>query len=646
MPRHFPPAAAALSRSPAYASLAVAGSTARQGSTSNSAQGELRQRAVVEGQEGCPAKAADRRQSARDPSLRAGYAQLALAEIPRLIGQLDRNPFRKTYGCFDREYFHYRTSDFPSEMYQEAVGPLAFVYAHAMPGNRWHGAERLRELVLAALKYAARSCHPDGSCDDYYPYERALGAAVFSLCAAAEAVELTGVDDPEVLAFLAKRATWIAAHDESGHLANHHALAARGLYHVAKIFGDASLAKAADERVAQVLAWQSPEGWFEEYGGADPGYQTVTIDALVACRALGSQADLDQPLANAVAFARHFLHPDHSYGGEYGSRGTYHFYPHGFERLAATLPAAADLADGFLLAVQHGKQAYFSDDRMYVHRLGNLLAAYRDWSSERAIEDSAEHAAEQSTINAGSRSTAASPSSMAARSTAASPPTAASPSITFPQAQLAVHRTPATCTILSLARGGIVKHFCGAELVANDAGAILELADGRIAVSQMHDRARTIAWPTDSTAATYSVRGPMHAARHETATPLKLVIFRLLLLTIGRFCRTFVRLLLQRRLITGRKPLSIEHARGITIEASGTLRIVDEITLADPRLEVRRLSFGVDHQTTYVAACGVYQDAALLPWFDGSGYVDELNRARKVRIERVFPAMSVEIKRS
>ena len=91
-----------------------------------------------------------RRLIARDPTFRNLYAARALAAVPRLLGAVDRNPFRATHGCFDREHWHYRASCFPSEMHQEAVLPLALVCVTRMPGNRWHGDRRVRELAIYA----------------------------------------------------------------------------------------------------------------------------------------------------------------------------------------------------------------------------------------------------------------------------------------------------------------------------------------------------------------------------------------------------------------------------------------------------------------------------------------------------------------
>ena len=399
---------------------------------------------------------------ARAPALRCRYVERALARIPRLLGAMDRNQYRRTYGCLDRQYWHYRTAAFPSEMYQEGVLALALVYDAELPGNRWHGDARVRELAAAGIRFAALSGRADGSCDDYYPFERALGAAVFSLHAAVQAYQLLDLDDAEILAWFERRANWIIRHDESGRLSNHHALAASALLLVAEVTGRKEYRDAADARIQNLLAWQSEEGWFEEYGGADPGYQTLTIDCLAKYRLKTGDTRLDEPIRRAVSFARWFLHPDDSYGGEYGSRGTYLFYPHGME-LAVGLDLAAadaaDLADGFLRSLARGTEACFDDDRMFVHQLGSLIQAYIDWSPTR-------------------------PASSAAKE----------PPLTrfFSQAQLLVHRTVRGQTVISAARGGSFKHFCGDCPVVTDAGLILETATGRVATSQQHHLSRRV----------------------------------------------------------------------------------------------------------------------------------------------------------
>ena len=63
------------------------------------------------------------------------YLKEGLQYIPKLLQLLDKNRLSSTYGCFDRAFWHYRTSDFPSGMYQEAVLPLALAYKINHPAN-------------------------------------------------------------------------------------------------------------------------------------------------------------------------------------------------------------------------------------------------------------------------------------------------------------------------------------------------------------------------------------------------------------------------------------------------------------------------------------------------------------------------------
>lgn len=591
------------------------------------------------------------------------YLRAALPQIPRLLGMLDRNPFRKTYGSFDKQFWHYRTACFASEMYQEGVLPLALVYRHSLPGNRWRGNAELRNLILAGLRFSARNCHADGSCDDYYPYERALGAAVFSFAAATQAcrlIEFThrDADSAGILDWLNLRARWIASNGESGTLANHHALAALGLARMARLTGGRGHAAAAVARVWETLHLQHAEGWFCEYGGADPGYQTVTIDCLAKIQAIwrespGDYADelaaLEIALERGTRFCEHFPHPDGSYGGAYGSRGTLHFYPHGFELLAAgdspAAQSAARLAAGFRRALVNDRIGHLADDRMFVHRLGNLIEAFVDAAHLRSVRTgSDEQAARTSHV-----------------STASKPRPGNGIQFThLPGAKLLIGRSEpgtvpeqATHTVISAARGGVFAHHAGgtnsadqkrAHAVTGDAGLIVELADGRIAVSQTHNLEQESRFRQHASGTSqYSVRAPLCFVRFETVSPLKQAVLHLGILTVGRYCRTLVRRLLQQRVITGRRTAPIVLTRKFEFiparEPGGyRLRVTDHVELSHPKIFVRRMGFGANFEAAYVAASGVFREGDLRPWAELDADLAELNAMRRVEIVREFGA--------
>ena len=136
-------------------------------------------------------------------------------------------------------------------------------------------------------------------------------------------------------------------------------------------------------RLARLLSWQSSEGWFDEYGGADPGYLSLTIGLLAEVDRRRPDLGLREPLGRAIAFFAAALHPDGSTGGEYASRGTLAFFPHGFEIAADWHADAAAINDRALRPLVDGRQPCFSDDHIIGHHLWSWLMAWAEWRDTR-----------------------------------------------------------------------------------------------------------------------------------------------------------------------------------------------------------------------------------------------------------------------
>src|SRR5919204_3180782 len=244
------------------------------------------------------------------------FAEFALREVPKLLTLQDRNPHSPTFGCFDRNYWHYKTADFPCGMSQEFVWPLALAVASDLPNNAYRDNEAIRRCVRAGILFAARSSHRDGSCDDYFPNERAIGATAFSLLACAEAYQLIGMQSNEALEFFQCRARWLAHREETGRLSNHHALIALGLDVVGRLCKIDIFATARDERLRKLLSSQRSEGWFPEYDGFDPGYDTLTLSCLARLHEINPTRDLENAIRASLSLLSNFVHPDGSFGGE------------------------------------------------------------------------------------------------------------------------------------------------------------------------------------------------------------------------------------------------------------------------------------------------------------------------------------------
>lgn len=510
--------------------------------------------------------------------LRRRYTDEALRYIPRLLQMIDKNMYSRTYGSFDRSYWHYRTMDFPCGMYQEFTLPLALAFAHPFPDNEFYQQERMRELAIAGVDFARRSAHCDGTCDDYFPYERALGALVFSLYANTETVLVLGDKRPEFLEFFARRADYLTNHNETGQLTNHQALAALALYNTYLVTGEERFRAASERFVDIVRSWQSDEGWFQEYEGADPGYHTCTISFLAKLYKKNNNAELLKLMNPAVDFAWHFMHPDGSYGGEYGSRNTYHFYPHGFEVMAPHNQKAAQIADQFLTRALPNRSRYFNDDdRMQAHYVYEWMQAYLDFSPARATQP----------LN--SRGTVRR---------------------YFEKARIYVDINPKYHAVLSLAKGGVLKVTNEQGPVYSDTGLIAETDEGQVLVSHIVDDYQVAAVPENRA---FSAMGQMCRRKSKLATPLTQIIFRVINLTLGRFAPNLLRAMLQKILITGKLRTQYKFSRGFGF-FDDRITIGNKLGRPTGAPKLRRVHRSSDATSIYVANSNVYQRSVLLPW--------------------------------
>ena len=505
-------------------------------------------------------------------------AREALAQIPKILTLQDRNRHSPTYGCFDRNFWHYRIIDFPSGMAQEFVLPLALAYGTDLPDNPFFEEPALREWALAGIQFAASSAHKDGSCDDYFPYERAGGATAFSLLACMEAYRILGLDDDGILQFFEKRADWLAVHHESGRLSNHQALIALCLELAGDLLDTKRWTQKASARVDVVLSWQTDEGWFWEYEGCDPGYLTLTISVLAWLHSIRPDAPyaerLKDALARAIDFAANFIHPDGSFGGEYGSRNTYNFFPAGFEIVGRWHPTALAVNDRFLAGLAAGRGPCYADDHIIGHHTWNYLIAWGNYQEER-------------------------------------PDFQPKPKgrIWFPEAKLLVERRGTVTLISALNKGGIFKVFEDGKLVASDTQYSLLTKGGRNAVGHLVDR-----YDLDLDDDEVTVSGNLGWAKQKRMTTFNLLALRVIMLTGGRLFPNLIRRLLQKLLITGKNHAPYRFER--------KFRWKNNHLIVDDRLEARNwddadsVLLGCDQTSIYVVMSRTFQSGQMLEWTD------------------------------
>lgn len=506
--------------------------------------------------------------------MRDRYLKIAYDYVPHLIQLVDKNQYSPTYGCFDREYWHYRTLDFPCGMSQEFVLPFAMLYANDYPGNKYYKWERMKEIAIAGINFTIKSSYKDGTTDDYFPFERAMGAFVFSLYAITEAYQILKLDNKEMMRFFKTRGNHLIKENESGQLSNHQALAALALYNVYMITGDIKFKEASDVRRDLTLSWQNTqEGWFQEYEGADPGYHTCTIDFLAKLHAKSKDDSLIEPLKKAVEFSWYFMHPDGSYGGEYGSRNTYHFYPHGFELMSKYTDKAGQIADAFLRGLETDKRYHNDDDRMCAHNVYIWLQSWEDYNVTR-------------------------PANINERENFFR---------YMPASGMIIKKTDKYYAVINTHKGGVFKAFNNNNCIASDTGIIGELENGKVVVSHLMNLKNKVNVEENK----ISIKGKFSFRRAKLSSPIKIIVFRIWLLLIGRFKANLTRTIVQKLLITYKSHLNIPFKRDIILNDEN-IEVVDSF---EKTTGFKRISAGSDATSIYVANSNVFQESVVrIPW--------------------------------
>jgi len=280
------------------------------------------------------------------------YVDAIHKTLPRVFSMLDRERLSKTFGCADRVFWSWKFIDFPGARFQEiayllaelAVNPALLIAPQVEPSI-------ILQWTKAAINFWKTRQHRDGSFDEAYPYERSLAATAFTCFYVGQAFlkvkkTYSTKEQMALIHVFSAAGKWLCRNDERhGLLSNHLAAAAAALNTIAIITDDLHYTKRANYFIDRILEHQSEEGWYEEYGGADPGYQTHTTFYLAYVWTQTKEKKLLRSLEKSIQYFWNFVHTDGSVGGEYGSRNTRFYMPAGFEMLASDIPEAAAVAN-------------------------------------------------------------------------------------------------------------------------------------------------------------------------------------------------------------------------------------------------------------------------------------------------------------
>ncbi len=562
----------------------------------------------------------------RDESLGKTYGKRALEALPRLLSLTDRDSISPTFGCMDREYWLARSTDFPSAIAQFGVHALALAWATEFEGNDFYHNPNISAWTQAAIRYTASIQHADGSFDEFYPNERGwAGPTGFILYALLAAKELLGteIDEPtdRALHEIARKAgPFLGTREEIGVLANHHAMALLPLYMAADLLGDEHLLDLFQERWDVFSGLWSSEGWALEYDGADLGYLSATVSFLgkLKRRIVASNwsavkrldpvvEEIDSMIDRAIRFSSYFVYPNNHYAGLMGSRQTLHFYPHGYELVAARKPLAAAMAEQMLQGFAQGASVYpgLQADRYVVYRLSEFLEAARDWT--QAEMGLAPLPWQQEGLRRD-----------------------------FPQAGMAVRSSDRLYFVANLSRGGVWMAFdrVHRKLVAADGGIRAVTKDGRRITSQWIDEDYHKTMEAD----VLSVSGQLHPLPTKHFNPVTFAAFRAAALSLGVHARS------AELLKGGIRKLLMIHKGTVPLKFHRTIRFDGTSVQVTDRLErsssvrLARLVLGGLTAVRYVPQSRYFQPHDLLdeevevP----TERIRDLNRSGSLTVRRTY----------
>lgn len=529
------------------------------------------------------------------------YRKAVLAEAPRVLSLMDREPSSPTLGCCDRVYWAWKFVDFPGARFQEALCVLGFLYSTEFERNTYFHNAKLLEWIGHGLRYWSSIQYKDGSFDEAYPFERSLAATAFTTFYVGEALSFVGDSLPPTIKAAAREAmeragVWLCQNDEThGFLSNHLAAAAAALSHVHRVSGDERFADRSRYFLGRILARQSPEGWYDEYGGADPGYQTHGSFYLARCLQLAPDNELAESLGRAMAFLADFVHPDGSIGGEYASRNTQTYYPAAFEMFAEQHPSASWIAEHMRPTVLSGAAADLRgvDSYNFFPFLNNTVFAYLACVArgDSTLTTPRESGREERLL-------------------------------WLPKAGLVRIRHPRYDAYVGTAKGGVIKLFDRAQqkLVYSDCGYLGKLRNGRVIASQYLDHERAVSVDEHE----IKVSGKFVETSRPKMTPLRFSAFRMFMISIGRFpaFAQWLKRYLVKVLIYRKRVLEIGFERTISFDAD-SVTVRDKIAGPDGN-RVDHLEWGEVFTTIHMGSSRYFIS-------------NELNETRAIRPQTITP---------
>lgn len=459
-----------------------------------------------------------------------------------MLALIDVDRTSESFGMGDRYRWAWGLIDFGNGTFQGAAHGMARLWRAGLwpyETRRDKFLQRIDALFLGA----SRLIRGDGSLEEAFPNEGSFCVTALVAFDLLSAIDLLSHEAPKEMQqkwqdIVRKLISYLCKADETHALiSNHLATAVAALTRWSLLTGDSVTEMRARELLARILDNQSDEGWFLEYEGADPGYQSLCTYYLADVHSLQPSWGLIEPLARSIQFLWHFAHPDGSFGGLYGSRSTRFYYPAGIEALASEVPQAAALAKYLATSIASERVVTLAamDEP-------NLVPMFNSYCWAAVLWNEADN-----------------PKSLPIL-----------PSMrgevfrhSFTQAGLWIDAGPEHYTIVNTHKGGVVAHYRRGNVGYIDAGVVVRDARDQLGSSQAFSKLNHVLLDGDM----LSVESIISPMPKQLPTPFQFIVLRILCITLFRLrpLREWGKQLLVKLLITRQKHWPVRNLRKIQL---------------------------------------------------------------------------------
>ena len=225
---------------------------------------------------------------------------------------IDNDPTSKSYGLGDRYFWAWGLTDFGNATFQGCAHGLSKLWASGLWPHETNEEFFLKRIqsIFAGTKTLTRK---DGSLEEAFPNEgsycvTALVAFDFLVTIDLLSDTVSSFPKDELIEVVRPLIKFLVKSDEShAIISNHLATAVAALVRWDILMNDSIALKKAELLLDRIINNQSEEGWFREYEGADPGYQTLCLHYLVDAHLKRTALNLSEPIAKSIRFCNTLL---------------------------------------------------------------------------------------------------------------------------------------------------------------------------------------------------------------------------------------------------------------------------------------------------------------------------------------------------